>query len=122
MSKYISVIVPYIIAGIVLLVHFIDVSYKEIILAGVLGILIGFWFLHVTKTEGTKPILICLFVTLILLIVGDVVAILYYNDILPELLLCSILQVYALYMIKKNKPRLTMSYKYSFRNKRKRYF
>lgn len=122
MSKYISIIIPYIMVGIIFLFHFINVVYKDIILSILLGMLIGIWFLNVIKTEGKKPILIISCITLLLMFVGDVVSMLYLDAILPLLLLCTILQIFVIYMISKNKPRLTMSYRYSYKNKRKRYF
>ena len=117
-----SIVIPYILAGIILIIKFASFSYKELVLAGIMGLLIGVWFLNVTKTEGTKAVLVGLFMTFILLIVGDVFSFIYLYDILPSLVLCSVLQLFALYIISKNKPKLTMSYKYSYKNKRRRYF
>lgn len=122
MHKFMSIVIPYILAGIILIIKFASFSYKELVLAGIMGLLIGVWFLNVTKTEGTKAVLVGLFMTFILLIVGDVFSFIYLYDILPSLVLCSVLQLFALYIISKNKPKLTMSYKYSYKNKRRRYF
>lgn len=122
MSKYISIIVPYVIVLFTVVFNFLDIIYKDIILSALLGVLIGIWFLSNRKTEGTKSILVILWITLLLLIVGDVVSMLYFDTVLPVLVLCSILQIFVIYMISKNKPKLTMSYKYSFKNKKRRYF
>ncbi len=122
MHKFVSIIIPYILVGVILIINFVSFSYKEIVLAIIMGILIGIWFLSVIKTEGTKSVLVSLFITLILLIAGDVISLIYLDDILSSLVLCSVLQLFALYIVSKNKPKLTMSYKYSYKNKRRRYF
>ena len=122
MHKFMSIVTPYILVGVILAIHFVDFSYNEIVQSCLLGVLIGTWFLNLKKTEGTKGILIGLMITFILLVVGGIVSFIYLYDILASLMLCLILQLFALYIVSKNKPKLTMSYKYSYKTKRKRYF
>lgn len=122
MSKVLSIIIPYIMIIVAYVMSLIQWVFIGIIEAIVLGCLIGLWFLHARKTEGTKSTLVALCVTFVITIIVDIIASVYVPNILETLVLCSVLQLFALSMISKNKPRLTMTYKYSYKNKRRRYF
>ena len=121
-KKFLSFVIPYVMIAMVYLVSMISSDYHNIVLAVLMGIMIGFWFMCARKIEGTKGMLIMLTISFILMILGIVITCLYAFDMTPICVLCSILQLFILVIIYNNKPTISMTYKYNFRNKKRRYF
>ena len=122
MKKFLSFVIPYVMIAMVYLVSMISSDYHNIVLTVLMGIMIGFWFMFARKIEGTKGMLIMLTISFILMILGIVITCLYAFDMTPICVLCSILQLFILVIIYNNKPTISMTYKYNFRNKKRRYF
>ena len=122
MKKFLSFVIPYVMIAMVYLVSMISSDYHNIVLTVLMGIMIGFWFMCARKIEGTKGMLIMLTISFILMILGIVITCLYAFDMTPICVLCSILQLFILIIIYNNKPTISMTYKYNFRNKKRRYF
>ncbi len=118
-------VIPYIIIIGVILMQ--SVAMEEIIVAIVIGLLIGLEFLNLKKAEGTvlmkfgKILTICIFVVAFLLGLFNQ-HLMILPDLTRVLALLIPIECINLYMIYQNHPRYTMTYKYSFRNKRRRYF
>ena len=121
-KKFLSFVIPYVMIAMVYLVSMISSDYHNIVLTVLMGIMIGFWFMCARKIEGTKGMLIMLTISFILMILGIVITCLYAFDMTPICVLCSILQLFILIIIYNNKPTISMTYKYNFRNKKRRYF
>ena len=121
-KKFLSFVIPYVMIAMVYLVSMISSDYHNIVLTVLMGIMIGFWFMCARKIEGTKGMLIMLTISFILMILGIVITCLYAFDMTPICVLCSILQLFILVIIYNNKPTISMTYKYNFRNKKRRYF
>lgn len=122
MSALISILSPYIIILFSFVMTSVHVAYQSVIETVVIGLLIGIWFIHITETEGKKYVLYLLTLTLILLCCGDALCLMYDNIMSDIFVLCTVLEVFAIYIIAKNKPRISMTYQYSFKNTRRRYF
>ena len=122
MKKFLSLVIPYVMIAMVYLVSMISSDYHNIVLTVLMGIMIGFWFMCARKIEGTKGMLIMLTISFILMILGIVITCLYAFNMTPICVLCSILQLFILIIIYNNKPTISMTYKYNFRNKKRRYF
>lgn len=114
--------IPYVMIAMVYLVSMISLDYHDIVLTVLMGLMIGFWFMCARKIEGTKGMLIMLTISFILMILGIVITCLYAFNMTPICVLCSILQLFILVIIYNNKPTISMTYKYNFRNKKRRYF
>ena len=122
MNKVISVTIPYMIVIVSVVMNIGEFVDQDIVLASLMGLLIGIWLMSSFKTEGTKKILTMLIITFGLLIVMDVISFLYIKNAFPSLLLATILQIFIFIIIQKNKPKISMTYKYNFKNKKRRYF
>lgn len=122
MKKFLSLVIPYVMIAMVYLVSMISSDYHNIVLAFLMGLMIGFWFMCARKIEGTKGMLIMLTISFILMILGIVITCLYAFNMTSICVLCSILQLFILIIIYNNKPTISMTYKYNFRNKKRRYF
>lgn len=122
MKKFLSFVIPYVMIAMVYLVSMISLDYHDIVLTVLMGLMIGFWFMCARKIEGTKGMLIMLTISFILMILGIVITCLYAFNMTPICVLCSILQLFILVIIYNNKPTIFMTYKYNFRNKKRRYF
>ena len=87
----------------------------------------GCWFFNLEKTEGTKivnifmALSVCLFFGLV--IANDLFL---HIDLLSQFQLLFVYlgtnEIIGLYRVHKNKPYQGMTYKYSYKNRRKRYF
>ena len=125
MNKILGMVIPYIIIIGVILMQ--SVVMEEIIVAIVIGLLIGLEFLSLKKAEGTvlmkfgKILTICIFVVAFLLGLFNQ-HLMILPDLTRVLALLIPIECINLYMIYQNHPRYTMTYKYSFRYKRRRYF
>lgn len=127
MNKWISVLMPYIIAICVIGLGYIGQAEIKIIEVVIVGLLTGCWFLNLEKTEGTKIVNIfmglsvCLFFGLV--IANDLFL---HIDLLSQFQLLFVYlgtnEIIGLYRVHKNKPYQGMTYKYSYKNRRKRYF
>lgn len=125
MNKILGMMIPYII---LVCVGFMQSALIEkALIAFVVGLLIGIEFLNLKKAEGTVLMKLGKIFTIFIFIVGFLLGMLNpHLLILPDLtniLALSIpLECIGLYMLYQNHPRYTMTYKYSFKNKRRRYF
>ncbi|MEG0367438.1 MAG: hypothetical protein RR585_11430 [Coprobacillus sp.] len=127
MNKILGILMPYLIVGFVGGMSFASISYQTLLMALVIGMMIGIWMFALTKCEGTSLMKGLLLVNNVLLIAVAVASVLIPDiDILSQLGLITTLlfpiNMVGYYMVNHNKPRLSMSYRYSFRNRRKRYF
>lgn len=127
MNKVISFIFPYMIVVIVASIHIFEIANSLIIASFVLGILSGFWYLTIYKVEGTKRMKyltlfnIAVFIAMIILNFLTV-QIEWMNQVLPTLIYLVIMECFGFYVLCQNKPRYAMTYKFSFKNKKRRYF
>lgn len=125
MNKILAMIIPYI--TIICVVFMQNIMIEQTVIVFIIGVLIGLEFLNLKKAEGTVLMklgkMLTIFIFLITLLLGVLNPHLF---ILPDLTLLLALLIplecIGLYMIYQNHPRYTMTYKYSFRNKRRRYF
>ena len=122
MSVFISLIIPYVIILLSFVLTSIQVAYQSIIETILIASLIGVWFIHISKTEGKKYVLYLLTLTLILLCFGDALCLMYEHVMSDVFVLCTVLELFAIGMISRHKPRISMTYRYSYKNKRRRYF
>ena len=122
MSLFITLIVPYVIALFSFVMTSVFIPYQDAVEALVIGCLIGLWFLNVKKVEGYKPVLLLLGVTLVLFVLLDGLCLMYDHVLLDIFVLCTILQCFVIYSVYKNRPRLSMSYKFSYKDSKRRYF
>lgn len=127
MNKVISFILPYMIVVIVASIHIFEIANSLIVASFVLGILSGFWYLTIYKVEGTKRMKyltlfnIAVFIAMIILNFLTV-QIKWMNQVFPTLIYLVIMECFGFYVLCQNKPRYTMTYKFSFKNKKRRYF
>ena len=127
MNKIFGMILPYMILAFVGIMNYVDFQYKLIVTALILGILIGLWFTCLQKCEGTVMMKLGMILSVILFVVAVILGMLnlhldILSDLSSTLSLLIGLECAGLYIISKNKPTLNMTYKYSYRNKRRRYF
>lgn len=125
MNKIIGMIIPYIMIVCVMIMQ--SVLVDNIIIALIMGLLIGIEFYHLRNAEGTVLMKSGKIVTIVICIVAFLLG--YFNqhltilpDLTPVLALMIPLECIGLYMIYQNHPPYTMTYKFSFRNRRRRYF
>lgn len=126
MKKVIGVIMPYIIIGFVFLMYYIEIEYQNIIESLVIGLLIGIWILCITKCIGTLSMKIITGINCLVFIGVIIFSFLLDNVIIQHLLpTCGMtvsLSLVCYYALSKQTPKLHMSYKYSYKNKKRRYF
>ncbi len=125
MNKIIGMIIPYIMVVCVIIMQSVYVDNS--VMALVVGLLIGIEFYHLRKAEGTVLMKSGKIVTIVICLVAFLLG--YFNQhltILPNLTttlaLMIPLECIGLYMICQNHPPYTMTYKFSFKNRRRRYF
>ncbi len=127
MNKVVSFILPYMIVVIIACIHIFEVANSLLMDSFVLGILSGFWYLTIYKVEGTKRMKyltlfnIVVFIAIIILSVLSI-QIKWMDQVLPTLIYLVIMECFGFYVLYQNKPRYSMTYKFSFKNKRRRYF
>lgn len=127
MNRIMGVLLPYIIIGFVAVMQFVTMNQKIVLEALVIGLLIGLWFSCLHKTEGTVMMKLGLILSIVIFGVGMVLGFTNLHlDILPDFAAILGLLVgcecIGLYIVSQNKPTLSMTYKYSYRNRRRRYF
>lgn len=127
MNKILGITIPYLIIAFIGLMSFISIEYQLIINSFVVGLLIGLWMYVITKCEGTNMMKSMMFVNTVLFIGLIIIGFVgldshIFSEVSKVSMLLLPIQFVAYYMVLKNKPRLSMSYRYSFKNKRKRYF
>lgn len=127
MNKVVSFILPYMIVVIIACIHIFEVANSLLMDSFVLGILSGFWYLTIYKVAGTKRMKyltlfnIVVFIAIIILNVLSI-QIKWMDQVLPTLIYLVIMECFGFYVLYQNKPRYSMTYKFSFKNKRRRYF
>ncbi|UTY40096.1 hypothetical protein NMU03_04660 [Allocoprobacillus halotolerans] len=125
MNKILGMVMPYI--TIICVAFMQNVGMEQTAIVFIIGLFIGLEFLNLKKAEGTVLMklgkIFTIFIFLITFLLG------VFNQhllVLPDLTLTLALLIpiecIGLYMVYQNHPRYTMTYKYSFRNKRRRYF
>lgn len=127
MKKLVGIIFPYIISGIVYLLSTIQFDYDIILKSLIVGGLIGMWYYCISSSDGTKAMMIAITINIIIFVVGVIVVCLLgylklLHDVVSIMCILVSLECVALYIVNKNVPRLSMTYKYSYKNKRRRYF
>ena len=122
MNKFITFIIPYIIAALSFVTSIVDIEIKEELLAIAVGCLMCLWYIFIHKTEGTKGMIILMTLTFFILVAADVLAALFYFPMLTALTFTTIIQLFALYVVSQNKPSYAMTYQYSYKNNKRRFF
>lgn len=127
MKKMLGIICPYIILIIVYAVNIAHFEYDLLIKSFIVGLLIGIWYYCISSSEGSKAMIIAMIMNIIIFIVGIIaiemiVELEFLQDIISIMCMFIGLECVALYIINQNQPRLSMTYKYSYKNKRRRYF
>ncbi|MCD8027260.1 MAG: hypothetical protein LUF02_01035 [Erysipelotrichaceae bacterium] len=124
MKKVFCILLPYVSAVVALVMHSMNYEYISTIGALILGALIGIWFYCIEGTDGTKVVIALSIITLILCIaiVGAGFFIELFEPYTYEAALWCGAELIGLYILFHNKPRQGMSYSYSYRNKKRRYF
>ena len=104
--------------------QFVTIPQKLVFEALVIGITIGLWFLCL---QGTVMMKLGMILSLVIFAVATILGISNLHldiltDFTPILALISGCECIGLYIVSQNKTTLSMSYKYSYKNKRRRYF
>lgn len=124
MKKVFCILLPYVSTVMVLLMHSIEFEYISVTEALVLGVLIGIWFYCIEGTDGTRGMLTISVITLLLCI--GVVGVGFFIDLVEpymyEAALWSGSELIGIFILMLHKPRQGMSYSYSYRNNKRRYF
>ena len=127
MNKIVGILLPYLIIIFISIMQFVTIPQKLVFEALVIGITIGLWFLCLQKSEGTVMMKLGMILSLVIFAVATILAISNFHldlltDFTPILALISGCECIGLYIVSQNKTTLSMSYKYSYKNKRRRYF
>lgn len=127
MNKFLGIVLPYIMIAVVAVLNMSEVIQKEVVEAVVIGIILAIWFVSITKSEGTVFMKLGVILNIVLNIAAIVLGMVMteipiLTDLAPILILLTCVQCAGYYFIHNNKPTLTMSYKYSYKNRRRRYF
>lgn len=124
MKKILCILLPYVSAIFALCMQSINFEYISTIEALVLGALIGIWFYCIGGCEGTSGMIAISVVTLILCVgvVGAGFFIELLDPYMYEAALWSGSELIGLYILLNNRPRQNMSYSFSYRNNKRRYF
>lgn len=127
MRKMFGIVLPYVMAVFMVLMSFVEIDYKFVIEGFVIGLLTGIWFMCLQKVEGTKGIqfvfILNIFVFIVLVTLGmldlDIKLLSYLT---ARFAYITALEIMGYYIVYQNKPHLSMTYRYSYKNKRRRYF
>lgn len=127
MNKLLGIVFPYIMIAFVSAMNFVVINEKLLIEGLVIGLLSGMWFIFLHKSEATKGMKIGMIVSLIVFAGGVVVYFLnldipILSVLAPVLAYLLAMECVGLSVVLKNKPYRSMSYQYSYKNKRRRYF
>ena len=118
---------PYIIIGIVALMSYVTMSHQLIIVAFIVGLLAGVWMVILMKCIGTVAMKTFVLINIVVLVAATMIGV-YITDIKiltiisPVAALLVPMNIIGYVVVNSNKPKIGMSYKYSYRNRRKRYF
>ena len=124
MNKIVGILLPYLIIIFISIMQFVTIPQKLVFEALVIGITIGLWFLCL---QGTVMMKLGMILSLVIFAVATILGISNLHldiltDFTPILALISGCECIGLYIVSQNKTTLSMSYKYSYKNKRRRYF
>lgn len=126
MRKIIGIIMPYIIVGFVFIMNYASIEYQNIIVSVIVGLLIVLWLLAVYRCMGTINMKLLTGVNCCMFTVVLIIALLIDYEILQYLSttigLLIPLNFFSYYVLSQNKPQLHMSYGYSYKNRKRRYF
>ncbi|MEG0593251.1 MAG: hypothetical protein RR512_08025 [Coprobacillus sp.] len=126
MKKTVGIIMPYIIVAFVLAMNYISIEYQNIMISLVVGLLVGIWMFAVSKCVGTMNMKILTGANCFIFIAGIIIALLLNEGIMLYLSttigLLVPLNFISYYVLSQNKPKLHMSYGYSYKNRKRRYF
>lgn len=127
MNKILGIILPYLMVAFIGVMQFVTLPQKLVLEALVIGIIIGLWFLCLQKSEGTVMMKLGMILNLVIFVVALILGISNLHldiltDFTPILALLSGCECIGLYIVFHNKTALTMTYKYSYKNRRRRYF
>lgn len=127
MNKILGIILPYLIIVFISIMQFVTMSQKLLLEAFVIGIVIGLWFLCLQKSEGTVMMKLAMVLSLVVFVVVTILGVFNLHldiltDFTPIFAFITGCQCVGLYIVFHNKPTLSMTYKYSYKNKRRRYF
>jgi len=127
MNKFIGIVMPYVMVVFIGIMEYVELSQKNVVNAFVLGILMGIWFWCIHKAEGTLMMKLGLVLNIVLFIVAGILGIfnthlVLLSNLAPTLSLLIGVQCVALCIVINNKPNLSMTYRYSYKNKKRRYF
>ena len=124
MKKVFGILLPYVSAVVVSLMQYVDFEYISTIEALMIGVLIGIWFYCIEGCDGTRGMLVISIITLLLCI--GVVGCGFFIELVEPYMYNAALwsggELIGLYILMNNKPKQGMSYSYSYRNNKRRYF
>lgn len=126
MNTFLSLLFPYMIV-IWGMVHAAFIKIPDAFHFLIVGLLIGLWFIQLKKAVGTPVMKRGMIITCVLLVIGLAlslrnVSFLFLKDISTLLALLLPLECIGFYIVCQNHMPYTMTYPYSFQNKRRRYF
>lgn len=127
MKKILGILLPYFMVICIGCMSYVEISYKSMIEACIIGLLSGIWFICLQKTEGTAGVKRMIILSMVLFIVGivSIVIINQYenlNSLFNLLVYLLMMECAGYYIVSHNKPRFSMTYSYNYKNRRRRYF
>lgn len=127
MKKILGILLPYFMVICIACMSYVEISYKSMIEACIVGLLSGIWFVCLQKNEGTVRMKLGIVLSIVLFVVGIVLIVMTYQyeilkDLVNLLIYLIMIECAGFYIVSQNKPRFTMTYSYNYKNRRRRYF
>lgn len=127
MNKTLGLVLPYVMILFSGVMDMVEITHRNVLEALVIGILLSVWFICLSKAEGTVLMKLGFVLSIVIYMVAILLGFIDKNlklliNLMPLLTLLTVLECMGLYFVCQNKPRSTMTYRYSYKNKRRRYF
>lgn len=127
MKKVLSVLFPYIMIGYMWCSRFLSYPFHMIVDGLIIGLMIGIWIKLVASCQGTIMMKLATILNIVLLVLAAIFVFIipefsYFKDMISFLSMLIGLECIVLYLNYQNQPRLSMTYGYSYKNSRRRYF
>lgn len=127
MNKVLTVILPYCIVVINTCLILFQVNDVMMLEGFVVGLLSSIWFIIVHKTQGTKDMKYITLFNIVLFLFVMIFALMnqhmtWISQAIPVLIYTLVIECFGFYILCKNKPTLSMTYHYSYKNSRRRFF
>lgn len=127
MNKFFGLVLPYIMLIFLGLMIYVDVAQKLVIESLVIGILSGIWFMCLQRAQGTVLMRTLIILSIVLYIIGAVLGMVgvvteILPDLIPAFVYLAAMECIGFIEVSLHKPHLSMTYAYSYKNRRRRYF